>query len=255
MRITKRPQGVKNYWESRWDQIPADAVMENSDSYPLKYSDMVINEGGVKILEAGCGAGRLLRHYHNRGFDIVGIDYIPIAIEKLKLTDASLNVRIGDITNLEFNDECFDVVLAFGLFHNLEHGLAQAISETKRVLKYGGVVVASFRADNIQTKFSDFISSRKLKNNKKSEMFFHKINLTDQEFKNLFINAGFSINYFSPVENMPFLYKFKFFRKKSHRFFNESKGRAEGYLLSPVGRLIQNILMPCFPNQFPISIY
>ncbi len=163
MRITYRSANNKDYWTKRWDDIPADAPMENSDVYPLKYAAMTVKDKVGKILEAGCGAGRVLRYYHDRGYDIVGIDFIDVAISKLKEIDPTLQAEVGDITNLRFADQSFKYVLAFGLYHNLEHGLDKAIQETHRVLEKGGLVCASFRADNIQTRLTDCLADRKAK--------------------------------------------------------------------------------------------
>jgi ubiquinone/menaquinone biosynthesis C-methylase UbiE len=68
---------------------------------------------------------------------------------------------VGDITDLRFENESFKYILAFGLYHNLEHGLDQSIKETYRVLENGGSVCASFRADNIQTKLTDWLTERR----------------------------------------------------------------------------------------------
>ena len=77
--------------------------------------------------------------------DIVGIDFIPVAIEKLNEIDSTLKVEVGDVTNLRFENGSFKYVLAFGLYHNLENGLSKVIDETYRVLVRGGSVCASFR--------------------------------------------------------------------------------------------------------------
>ena len=102
MRITYRNHNVKDYWTSRWDKIPADQPMENNQVYPLKYAEQILQDREGKILEAGCGAGRILRYYHNQGADILGMDFIEVAIEKLKQIDQTLKVEAGDITNPEF---------------------------------------------------------------------------------------------------------------------------------------------------------
>ena len=253
MRITYRKNNIKDYWTSRWDDIPADVPMENTVVYPLKFAEMTIKGQSGKILEAGCGAGRILRYYHNKGMDIVGIDFIDIAIEKLQIVDESLNVEVGDITNLQFDDECFRYILSFGLYHNLEKGLDLAIQETYRVLETGGSVCASFRADNIQTRLTDWLTTKR--SNKKIQEGadrgeFHKMNFTRSEFENSFRKVGFDIIYTAPVENMPLLYKFSIFRGVGHKLFDENKARSEGYRLSWFGQKLQNFLMRFFSDQF-----
>lgn len=252
MRITYRMRGVKEYWAARWDDIPADAPMENAGAYPLKYAQMTVKDKAGKILEAGCGAGRVLRYYHNLGYDIIGIDFIDVAISKLRAIDPTLQVEVGDITNLRFADHSFKYVLAFGLYHNLEHGLDKAIQETHRVLEKGGLVCASFRADNIQTRLTDWLANRKMKSKGGESKIrsFHKMNLTRSEYEQIFTRAGFTIDFAGPVENMPILYKFTIFRAAEHKQFDENKARAEGYRLSRFGQKLQDFLMRFFPDQF-----
>ena len=251
MRITYRHKDNKAYWTKRWSDVPADKPMENKDVYPRKYAELTIRKNDGPILEAGCGNGRILRYYHDQGYEIIGFDFIDVAIDKLKKTDHTLHVEVGDITELRFENESFKYLLAFGLYHNLGNGLEDAISETHRVLMKNGLVCASFRADNIQTRLTDWLTNRKSNNpNSDERLVFHKMNLTKNEFSSLFKNNDFEIENIFPVENMPILYKFPFFRAKSHKIFNENIARSEGYKLSVLGQILQNILMKYFPNQF-----
>lgn len=172
-------------------------------------------------------------------------------MEKLIATDPNLQIEVGDVTQLRFADCTFKYVLAFGLYHNLEHGLEKAIAETYRVLQPGGSVCASFRADNIQTRLTDrWARSKKDSENTDGQLNFHKLNLTRQEFVSLFERAGFNVELVLPVQNMPILYKFSFLRAATHKKFDENKGRKDGYQLSAVGRLLQAFLMKFFPDQF-----
>jgi len=251
VRITYRYKENKAYWNKRWSEVSVDKPMENQDVYPLKYAELTIRKNDGRILEAGCGNGRILRYYHNMGYDIVGFDFIEVAIDKLKKKDTTLRVEVGDITKLKFENESFKYLLAFGLFHNLEDGLEDAIRETHRVLKNNGKVCASFRADNIQTRLTDWLTNRRSKTTGSNQPpVFHKMNLTKNEFSSLFNKNGFEIENIYPVENMPILYKFSFFRAQSHKEFNENIARSEGYRLSRFGQKLQNMLMKYFPNQF-----
>lgn len=258
MRITYRSADNKSYWTSRWANIPADMPMTNSNVYPLKYAQETILANDGPILEAGCGAGRIVRYYHDKGYDILGMDFIEVAIEKLKQIDPTLKVEVGDIKNLHYKDESFKYLLAFGLYHNLEHGLEKAVSESYRVTQHGGKICASFRADNIQNRITDYQAKKRAKIKNKvvpgggqgEGNAFHKMNLTKDEFVLLFRNAGFRILSVSPVTNMPLMYKFRAFRASNHKSFDENIARKEGYQLSGLGKFIQTALMKLFPNQF-----
>lgn len=251
MRITYRNRDNKKYWTDRWSKILPDSPMSNKNLYPLKYVENLITSNDGPILEAGCSAGRILRYYHEKGYNITGIDYIEVLINKLRAIDSTLNVETGDIKHLRFADASFKYVLAFGLYHNIEHKLDVTISETARVLQTGGSVCASFRADNIQTRIIDWLADRKSQQNGKlSEKIFHKMNFSKDEIISLFKGAGFLIESVSPVENMPFLYKFEFFRSRTNKEFDEHKFRADGCQLSFIGQAIQFFLIKFFPDQF-----
>ena len=251
MRKTYRAHSSKDYWARRWKDIQVDLPQENPDVYPLKYALEAVEHKRQSILEAGCGNGRILRFFKERGYDIEGFDYIEEAVRSLLDSDPDLKVRTEDITKMSYKSETFGCVLAFGLYHNLEEDdLQQAVLETHRVMKHGARLCASFRADNIQNRINDFIASRKSSPKTKEELKFHKMNLRHGELKQFFEEGGFIVKKIRPVENMPLFYKFKFFRANSHKQFNESLGRKEGYLLSPLGRMLQGLLIGFMPNQF-----
>lgn len=252
MRITYRSQHNRDYWEDRWNNVNVDKKMENTGVYPLKYAEMALSDGKGTILEAGCGAGRILRYYKDQGWEIKGIDFIASVIDKLKAEDPELDVESGDITNLRFDDGVFKYILAFGLYHNLENGLEKALGETARVLETNGKLCASFRADNIQTKLVDYLASKKLHNQRQSQVQaqFHKLNLTQSEVYNAICAAGFKVEQIIPVENMPVLYKFEFFRATRHKVFDENLGRRDGYRLSALGNFLQKTLIALFSSQF-----
>ena len=246
MWIAYRDKNNINYWNDRWQKIVPDSILSNEKKYPLKYSNLLIKSKG-KILEAGCGAGRVLRYYHKKGFDIYGIDFVESIILKLKSEDPTLKVSVQSIHNLDFGNEFFDYVLAFGLYHNFNQNLNKAIIETKRVLKKDGFICASFRSDNWQTRITDWLY---LKKNPIRFSKFHKLNLKKKEFINLFEKSGFEVMNVFSVENMPFLYKFRFFREKNQKKFNENQARRDGYQFSFFGKIIQYLLIKFFPDQF-----
>jgi ubiquinone/menaquinone biosynthesis C-methylase UbiE len=247
MRITYRNKSNFKYWESRWTNVNVDEAMTNSSYYPLKFSNLVVKNKDKLILEAGCGNGRVVRYYHNKKYKIIGIDFIKETIEKIKSANPMIDVRVGNICKLNFKDEYFDVILAFGLYHNFNlDNISVALNETYRVLKKGGKICVSFRSDNIQQLIIDYMNKDKSLKNKQ----FHKMNLKKNEFKELLESHGFKIKNIYSVQNFPFLYKFKLFRSKSHKIFDENKGRIEGYRLSAFGTIIQNSIIKLFPESF-----
>jgi SAM-dependent methyltransferase len=253
MRVTKRRSDVKDYWVNRWENTPADDSMRNPDVYPLKYAELVAKLGRGRILEAGCGAGRILRFFHEGGWDIVGMDFAENAVAKLREADPSLQVEVGDITALDYPDESFDYVMAFGLFHNLEHDRPEAVTEALRVLRPGGWLCASFRADSVHNLLIDTRASfRRLFSGGGGgggPKVFHKVYLTRAECTALASSAGFDVREVHAAVNMPLWYRWRLLRSPAQRDFDEKQGRADGYALSSTGSAAQRILTRIAPDQ------
>lgn len=249
MRATYRSHGgSRDYWERRWSQIPADAGDLNLDRYPGKYAEPVMNRAIGMVLEAGCGAGRVLLHYHHCGKPIIGMDFIETACAKIHAREPTVPVYAGDIARLPFADAQFGAVLAFGLYHNLEHGAEKALLETRRVLTTGGLLCASVRVDNIQNRIVDWLADRNQLS--AGERAFHKANYRHAEISQMLTASGFEIERVEYVVNMPLAYKFRPLRHRSHRKFDEHVARGEGYRLSWFGAALQNTLVTLFPRSF-----
>lgn len=250
MRVTYRHEHVDAYWAKRWAAIPADEEAANPEAYPLRYALEALEGVSGRILEAGCGSGRILRYFHNRGRDILGMDYVAPGLVKLAGADAGLRLFQADMRRLPFPDGAFQCVLAFGLYHGIEHGLDEALAETRRVLQPRGVLCASFRADNLQNRLLDWHADRRGRARASgAPRQFHKLNLSHGEFTGLLRRAGFTVEKACSAQNYPFLYKFPCFRARDQAEFDESLGRKQGYRLNLAGRLLQGGLYALAPRQ------
>ncbi len=248
MRETYRSEDNKTYWTKRWNSIETDEMMENKDKYPLKYTLEAISyqDKNQKILEAGCGAGRILSYLYNNKYNVVGIEFIESAVKKIKLKNPNHEVYTMDITKTTFSDKEFDTILAFGLYHNFQlEDLKKSLIETKRILKNYGTLCFSFRADNIQNLILDTIKDKKDNKSK-----FHKLNLKKNEIKEILDKEGFKIIKSQYVVNMPLLFHFKFFRSKDQKNFDEHVGRKRGYSLNFIGKIFNKLLLFFFKKHY-----
>ncbi len=249
MRISYRAHGgALDYWQRRWDGVEVDSGAINLSRYPGLYAERVIKtqRPDGPVLEAGCGAGRVLRHYHERGTEIIGLDFIASVLAAIHGQDPTIPLAAGDITKLPFPDESFSAVLAFGLYHGLENGLEEAMAETRRVLKPSGLLCASMRLDNLQNRMTDRMAAKATTD---GELRFHKLNLTTSEFRDLITGAGFKVETVNYVENMSFLYKYPALRHASQRVFRESEARGAGYRFNLAGNILQRVAMALAPAQ------
>lgn len=92
----------------------------------------------LKILDAGCGPGAMLPTLSKYG-DVIGID---VSDEALKYAKKRGEVIKGDITNLKFKNQTFDIVICMDvLYHMWVKDETEALREFNRVLKNDGVLL------------------------------------------------------------------------------------------------------------------
>jgi SAM-dependent methyltransferase len=253
MRKIFRDKSNRSYWDDRWEKAGVDQdKFTNENIYPIKYSNLVIKEKNTKILEAGCGAGRVYFHYKNKGYPIHGIENSDIAVNNILSKDPKADVVLGSITQLPYESNSFDVVLAFGLYHNIESEseLQQSLLETARVLRPGGKLVASVRCDNLENNLIErIVRSRKVPD---AMIHFHRWHFNEHDVQQLLSNSGLHIDKIFYSRNVSFLFKFDLFRSplmKGNKF-RESDARSSGFQLNWMGRLCDYTLHKLFPRSF-----
>jgi len=101
----------------------------------------------TSVLELGCGTGNNLRFLAEEGFISFGIDSSPTAIEKAReLLDRHglhASLEVGDITDLPWPENSFDLVLdRAALVHNNPDRIRNALKEAHRTMKPGGKLIS-----------------------------------------------------------------------------------------------------------------
>jgi SAM-dependent methyltransferase len=236
------------YWNRRWSQPGEDAARFSDMSiYPIRFAEMVVADRRQKILEVGAGLGRVLKHYHYQGFDISGVERSAVAVNRIRATDASIRIEHADAGCLPFADSSFDVVLAFGVFHNIEEGLSDALAETARSLRRGGRFAISMRPDNLEMRFNEWYWRRQHRAPAGGEPQFHKWLVTADEFRGTLARAGLVTSAVHRARNVSLLYRVPALRQASA---DEGERRSSGYRLNTAGRVLDRVLVGAFPHQF-----
>ena len=96
----------------------------------LPFEKQAIRYVRGKVLDVGCGAGRHSLYLQQRGFDVVGIDVSPLAIEVCKLRGLK-KAEVMSITQVASKLGRFDAILMLGA----NFGLFGSVAGAKRLLK------------------------------------------------------------------------------------------------------------------------
>ena len=95
---------------------------------------------GSRVLDVGCGSGLYGHLAAKRGAQVAGLDAAEGMIAIARERTPSADFRIGEMEELPFADETFDVVTGFNSFQYAADPI-HALREARRVTKPGGRVV------------------------------------------------------------------------------------------------------------------
>ena len=98
---------------------------------------------GDRVLDIGCGNGRLFPLIKKGTAHYTGIDYSEGLIREAKHLHPDGKFVVGDATKLPFADNIFDIAYSFAVIHHIPSKKlrAQFIHEAARVLKPRGMLI------------------------------------------------------------------------------------------------------------------
>jgi len=94
-----------------------------------------------KVLDAGSGEGYFLSTINAK--QKVGIELSEKRIKKAKKLFPNLEIKMGDVNNLPFDDDSFDIIVCSEVLEHVD-GYEKAIKEFKRCIKPTGELILSF---------------------------------------------------------------------------------------------------------------
>ena len=148
-RVTAHFESTADRWKSLYESEDIFARMHQQRlAAALRFVDRVLLVPHAQILEVGCGAGLAAVSLAERGHFVEAVDIAPAMLQSTQERAARAGVthRIstsrGDIHQLPFPNNKFDVVLAIGITAWLD-SLHGPLREAARVLRPGGHLVVS----------------------------------------------------------------------------------------------------------------
>ncbi|GAA4734448.1 hypothetical protein GCM10025783_00040 [Amnibacterium soli] len=121
---------IATEWATRWGGF--------ADPARRALLDAAAVGTGVRLLDAGCGSGELLRLAADRGAAVAGCDPSPAMLAVAGRSAPEADLRTGGLEALPWPDGAFDVVTAVNALHLADQG--PALAEVRRVLAPGGLL-------------------------------------------------------------------------------------------------------------------
>jgi len=154
---------------------------------------------GEKVLDVGCGNGRLLEVFLGKEVDYLGIDTNGRLLKHAKDRYPERNFKVGDVLKLgELTELNFDHVFAIAIFHHLpgKELRIQSLRQLKNKIKNNGRVVITVWNLWSQKKFRclilKFFLLKLIKKNKMDlgDILFPGFNIKSRRYYHAFTKRG-----------------------------------------------------------------
>jgi len=182
------------FWDTHWEKynfgnvynekaLVFDFVVRNTNRYLPK---------GSLILEGGCGMGQQVCKLQKAGFQAIGVDFAIKTVEQVNKIKPELDIRLGNVCKLDFEDNTFDGYWSFGVIEHFYEGFQPILLEMNRVIKSGGYLFITFPHMSFLRKIKSKLNAYPFwENNPDKIKSFYQFALESQNVINEFQNNGF----------------------------------------------------------------
>jgi len=168
-----------NEYDSKRFSTPSGKMIHSMELRILQYF-LKLTSSKDRILEVGCGTGRLLIELTKKDYTVDGVDASPEMLSKLQQkferTKLSSNFYVSESAKLPFKDNDYNFVYSIRLLNqteSIEYAL-KTIKEMVRVVKPGGYVLAEFVNSNRPRIGRNATKTVRLSHNLINDFFFKK---------------------------------------------------------------------------------
>lgn len=229
MESQKRPncKSIVFEWKSKdFDTLLKSCDVDDEVEITLKH----LLDKNAKILEAGCGLGRVVKYLHDREYkQVSGIELHAESVTWLNQHFPELDIYQGDILDYPYEANSYDVVLSYGVVEHFPEGVQAPMKAMYDLLKPGGIAIVTVPSFNILRRLRYFLhwldprkyrvirkifGKKQLKWNGKRFGYyidpqigdFFEYRFTPKQFKSVCKKAGFEILESRPIAHVDGLF-------------------------------------------------
>ncbi|MCP4573556.1 MAG: class I SAM-dependent methyltransferase [bacterium] len=135
-----------DFWDERWlaDGGLGAALARTAPTHVSRLNRRYVDPEAGPVLEGGCGTAKHLAAMVRDGYECVGIDNAEQTVAAVKEAAPELDVRLGDVRELDLPDASFAAYWSLGVIEHFPEGYEAIGREMARVLKPGGVLLLAF---------------------------------------------------------------------------------------------------------------
>lgn len=143
--FTGTKDGHSQWYVERFRQLAAEGADLAGEA---RLIDAIVPPGS-RVLDGGCGPGRIGAELHERGHTVVGVDVDPVLIAAAAEDHPGPRWVVGDLSRLDLDEEPFDVaVVAGNVMVFVAPGTERLVLESlRRHVRPGGRIVLGFALD------------------------------------------------------------------------------------------------------------
>ena len=176
-------------WDERWQsESPGHKRLRTVIANPLARHLARHLPARGRVLEAGCGLGTWVWWMRERGLDAEGFDTSPQAIAIARADDPTLPIFPGDVRRIDRPDGYYDACVSQGVLEHFEEGPEAALVETRRLLRSGGVFIATVPCSNPVVRLRHRLRQRT------PDQEFYQYTYTPDEARAMLERQGFRVS-------------------------------------------------------------
>lgn len=194
---------MQERWSAEWEPFKnsPERDFSSTEHYRALNERGLLPPKGARVLEAGCGYAHIVRSLDELGYDAVGLDYAEGAIRLSSERWPSLELVHGNLEEMPFDDDSFDLIISLGAIEHNVDGPERSLHDMLRVLKPGGVMYCSVPCISTYRKLGALRAREFIVNNpmvrrltgRRPETEFYEYNYTIEEYRTLLETSGFEV--------------------------------------------------------------